>query len=383
MTRATATALILATALGLGCTKTGPTHTPEELRAIAKDATIWGFPLVDSYRIEHAYFVDRGNPEYKGPWNALTHTARVYTPEDKAIQSPNSDTPYSFLGADLRAEPLVLTIPAIEEKRYYSLQFIDGYTHNFAYAGSRSTGNNAAKIFLAGPSFKGDPPSGMDYVIRSETDLALVLYRTQLFGPDDLENVKKIQAGYAVEPLSKFLGNAPPTVPPAIDFIAPLTPEQQRTSPDFFKVLTFVLGFCPPNPADQEIRTRLARLGDPAQLSPDARKAVEAGMADAWKEFEQFKAAQIDTGKVRSGDLVGTREFLHGSALYRMAAAVLGIYGNSREEAMYPVYFVDEGGAKLDGTNRYSLRFPPGQLPPANAFWSLTLYELPASLLYA
>ena len=81
--------------------------------------------------------------------------------------------------------------------------------------------------------------------------------------------------------------------------------------------------------------------------------------------------------------MFGTREYLKNNYLYRMAAAVLGIYGNSKQEAMYPIYCVDADGQKLDGANRYTLRFAPGQLPPVNAFWSLTMYELPASLLVA
>src|SRR5215475_7497550 len=91
--------------------------SPGEARAIAKDAYIYGFPLVDNYRVQYSYFVEKTNPEYKAPWNTLVNTARVYTPEDKAIQTPNSDTPYSFVGADLRAEPLVFTVPAIEKTR--------------------------------------------------------------------------------------------------------------------------------------------------------------------------------------------------------------------------------------------------------------------------
>ena len=130
------------------------TISAHEARAIAKEAYIYGFPLVDSYRIQHSYFVDRGNPEFKAPWNALFNNARVYTPDDKAIQTPNSDTPYSYVGADLRAEPLVLTVPAVEKERYYSLQFIDMYTFNFAYVGSRATGNEAGSYLLAGPSGK-------------------------------------------------------------------------------------------------------------------------------------------------------------------------------------------------------------------------------------
>ena len=141
--------------------------SPDEARAIAKEATIYGFPLVDSYRIQYSYFVDRGDPEFKGPWNIVVSNARVSTPDDRAIQTPNADTPYSFLGADLRAEPLVITVPAIEKDRYYSLQFTDMYTFNFAYVGSRTTGNDAAKFLLAGPDWHGETPPGVRAVIRS------------------------------------------------------------------------------------------------------------------------------------------------------------------------------------------------------------------------
>src|SRR5271165_1179006 len=235
--------------------------TPAEARAIAKEATTYGFPLVDSYRVQYSYFVDRSDPEFKGPWNTLVSNARVSTPDDKAIQSPNADTPYSFVGADLRAEPLVITVPAIEKDRYYSLQFIDMYTFNFAYAGSRATGNDAGKFLLAGPNWGGEKPPGVKAVIRSETEFAFVVYRTQLFNPDDIDNVKKIQAGYKVQPLSEFLSKPATPRPPAGNFITPLTAEEERTSPEFFNVLDFVLSFGPPNPAETAMMARFARLG--------------------------------------------------------------------------------------------------------------------------
>src|SRR5688500_609631 len=184
--------------------------TPEEARTIANEAYIYGFPMVDNYRIQYAYFVDSKNPEYKAPWNQIKNIPRVFTPDDKAIQTPNSDTPYSFVGMDLRAEPLVLTVPEIDKKRYYSIQLIDAYTHNFDYIGSRTTGNEAGSFLVAGPNWKGETPKGVKQVIRSETEFVFAGYRTQLFNPADLENVKKIQAGYQAEPLSAFLGQPAP-----------------------------------------------------------------------------------------------------------------------------------------------------------------------------
>ena len=109
----------------------------------------------------------------------------------------------------------MLTVPAIDKRRYYSLQFIDMYTFNFAYVGSRATGNNAGNFLLAGPGWKGKVPPGIKAVIRSETEFAFVIYRTQLFNPADIDNVKRIQAGYKVEPLSQFLGKPAPPAPPA------------------------------------------------------------------------------------------------------------------------------------------------------------------------
>ena len=131
--------------------------TVEEVRAIAKEAYIYGFPLVDNYRIQNAYFVDKDNPDYKAPWNQLVNIPRVFTPEDKAVQTPNSDTPYSWIGLDLRTEPMVFTVPSIEKERYFSVQLIDLYTYNFDYLGSRTTGNEGGSFLLAGPNWHGDP----------------------------------------------------------------------------------------------------------------------------------------------------------------------------------------------------------------------------------
>ena len=229
----------------------------------------------------------------------------------------------------------------------------------------------------------------MTKVFRSETEFAFALYRTQLFNPDDLDNVKKVQAGYKAEPLSAFLGQPAPAAAPAIDFIKPLPRDEEKTSPEFFNILNFVLQFCPTDPSETELMARFAKIGvgrgktfDASARSPEIKTAIEQGMADAWADFAGLEK-QIAAGKVTSGDIFGTRQFLKNNYLYRMAAAVLGIYGNSKQEAMYPAYYVDATKQKLDGTNRYSLRFAPGQLPPVNAFWSLTMYKEPASLLVA
>jgi hypothetical protein len=376
--------------VGISAAQAQTNLTPAQARAIAKEAYIYGFPMVDSYRIQHAYFVDTKSPEYKTTWNTLYNTARVYTPADTAIQTPNSDTPYSFVGLDLRAEPIVLTVPPIEKDRYFSIQLVDLYTFNFAYIGSRTTGNGGGSFLIAGPGWKGKKPKGITKVIRSETELALALFRTQLFSPADIDNVKKVQAGYKAQPLSAFLGQPAPKAAPPLNFVTPLTPAAERTSLDFFNNLNFLLSLSPTDPSEKELMKRFARINvgggktfDPSKLSPEIRTAMEQGMADAWATLATFEKEKVATGKVTSGDVFGTRSHLKNNYLYRMAAAVLGIYGNSAQEAMYPIYSVDSKGQKLDGSKNYTLRFGPGQLPPVNAFWSLTMYEMPASLLVA
>ncbi len=386
--RSFAGGLALLPAVGFSAARAQTGVSPAEARAIAKEAYIYGFPLVDSYRIQYKYFVDSKDPEFKAPWGQIANTPRVYTPADTAIQTPNSDTPYSWLGLDLRTEPFVLTVPDVEKKRYYSIQFTDAYTFNIDYVGSRATGNDAANFLVAGPGWKGETPRGVKKVIRSETDILMPIYRVQLFEPDDIDNVKKVQAGFKVQPLSSFLGKPAPKAAPAIDFIKPLTVETQKTSLEFFNILNFVLRYCPTDPSEVALMKRFARIDvgagktfDASKLSPEMTRAIEDGRADALADFVAL-LQRFDEGKVTSGDVFGTRQYLKDNYLYRMGAAVLGIYGNSREDAIYPIY---NGTAKerLNGANKYTLRFAPGQLPPVNSFWSLTMYRMPESLLVA
>jgi hypothetical protein len=145
----------------------------------------------------------------------------------------------------------------------------------------------------------------------------------------------------------------------------PLAAEQQRTSLEFFNELNFILQFCPTVPSEKALMARFAKIGvgagrpfDANALSPEMRKALEDGMADAWATFKNFKETQLDTGKKTSADGFGSRASLSGRYLDRMAGAALGIYGNSKQEAIYPAYFVDSGKQPLNGANRYLINSP-------------------------
>ncbi|MBU8976596.1 DUF1254 domain-containing protein [Lysobacter sp. MMG2] len=361
--------------------------TADEARAIAKDAYIWGYPLVENYKTLYQQALDQGGPNFHAPLNQIGHSANVATPKDTAIITPNSDTPYSFLWMDLRAEPLVLSIPAMGDKRYFSVQLIDLYTFNFDYINQALTKGKAGNFLIAGPDWKGETPKGVDKVIRSETPFAYALFRTQLFDPKDLDNVKRLQSQYKVQPLSAFAGTPAPAAPPAVQF----PPYDARKANDvgFFSYLSFLLPYAPLDDSEAALRDRLAKIGvvpgkpfDENALSPAMRQALLDGIGDANKEFENFAATQMSTDKVRSADMFGTRAHLKGNALYRFAGAKQGIYGNSASEADYQGYLVDAKGQPLDASRHdYALRFPKDGLPPTNAFWSITMYDGPTKLL--
>lgn len=363
------------------------TLSEAEAASIARDAYIYGFPLVEEYKTLYAQAIDQGGPDFKAPFNQIGNTANVFTPKDRAIITPNSDTPYSFVWMDLRAEPLVLTLPPIDKKRYYSVQLIDIYTHNFAYLGTRTTGNQGGNFMIVGPDWKGEKPDGVKAVIRSESSIAYALYRTQLFNPKDLARVQAIQKGYKVRTLSAFLGQPAPAAAASIDW--PKPGADATSSLAFFRYLNFMLQFASTVPSEQDLMARFAKIGvgrglpfDENALSPAMRKGMADGMADGKTQFAEFKKKQIDTRKVSSGALFGTREHLQNNYMYRYAGAALGIFGNSIEEALYSSYYVDKDGKPLDASKmRYTLHFDQHHLPPANAFWSLTMYDGKSKLL--
>jgi hypothetical protein len=364
-----------------------PVPSIEQTKAIAEEGFIYGIPIVMNYAVMYEYAVDRTSGQFKAPFNEIKNEPRVYTYKDTAIVTPNSDTPYSFLWMDLRAEPVVLSVPAVEKSRYYSVQIEDGNTFNFGYIGSRATGNEAGKYMVVGPDWKGDTPPGIKKVFRSTTQFALAGYRTQLINPADMPNVLKVQAGYKVQLVSAYLKQPAPPAAPAINF-PKIDKEMVKTN--FFGYLDFALQFAPPGPEEQAIRTKLATIGvgagkkfDFKDLSAAHKAEVALGMKDGEAKIKQY----LDTGLKRINgwtvaSAFGDRAFFHGDWLLRAAGAVAGIYGNDAVEAVYPVTKILANGEELDGSkHNYTLTFAKGQLPPVNSFWSVTMYDGKTQLL--
>jgi hypothetical protein len=171
----------------------GESAAGNEVKAIAGEAYLYGFPMLVGYDVIYKNFIDKNSGQFKAPINRIHNEARVFSPKDTGISTPNSDTPYSMAFLDLRAEPMVLCMPEIEKARYYDVQLADLYSDNYGYMGSRTTGNGAGCYIVSGPDWQGEAPAGISRAFRSETQFSLVIYRTQLFNPEDMENVKQIQ----------------------------------------------------------------------------------------------------------------------------------------------------------------------------------------------
>ncbi len=359
----------------------------EEVKAIAEEGFIYGLPLVMCYTANYEFWIDKTSAQYKAPLGQLYNERRVFTPKDTAVITPNSDTPYSFAFVDLRVEPQVVSVPAMAKDRYYAVMLCDLNTFNYGYIGSRATGSDAGDYLIAGPEWKGETPPGIKKVFHSTTQFSIVLFRTQLFGADDMPNVAKLQDAYKVQPLSAFLKQPAPPAAPALDF-PKANAELAKT--DFFEYVDWVLAQAPAGPEEKEIRAKLAKIGiGPGKtfnfkdLSLEHKAAVLLGLKAGEKKVEEQVAAM---GKKVNGWSIGAafgdRDFYKGNWLLRAAAAKAGIFGNDAIEAMYPMTRWMPDGEVLDGgKHNYTLTFPAGQMPPVNAFWSVTMYDGKTQLL--
>ena len=358
-----------------------------ETKAIAEEGFIYGLPIVMNYAIMNEFVIDKNSGQYKAPFNMINNEARVFTYKDTAVVTPNSDTPYSIVWLDLRAEPMVISVPGVPKERYYSVQLVDGNVYNYGYIGSRSTGTQQGNYLIVGPDWKEETPAGINKVFHSTTPFGLTIFRTQLFNPEDMPNVVKVQAGYKVQPLSEFLNQPAPPAAQKIDF---LTATTAGIKDNFYEYLDAALQYVPVTPEDKEIRAKLATIGigpgktfEFKDLSLDHKAAIVLAMKEGDDKVDKYLASgRKDVNGWKIGSLFGNRTFYNGDWLLRAAAAKSGIYGNDAVEAVYPMTRLDSTGAALDGSkHNYTLTFPSGQLPPINAFWSVTMYDGKTQLL--
>ena len=365
----------------------------DDLAALAADAYIYGFPLV--YDLQKVGGLTRKGVDLvePAPFNSFGHASKLAGPDDKFV-SINNDTIYSIAQVDVSGGPLLLRVPDTAG-RYYVLQFIDAWTNNFAYVGRRATGTAAGTFLLVPPGGQGIAPDAAR-VIEFPTTVGTIVGRWACDGPADLEAVRALQGGLALEPYG--------TPAPAGGLPTPAAVPAELA---FFEQLrTWMLAF-PPSAADQAYQQRFAPLGVLDADSPYVN--CPEGLARALADGEAAAKQQIEAALTAGGlapvvngwtltfhmfdynlDHLGPGTVDDGSwtmpdrtmsYLARSLAARGGLWGNHGYEAAYPMTYTDADGNQLDGRNRYTLRF--GQDPPVDAFWSITMYDLPDFYLVA
>jgi len=351
--------------------------TPDEARHIADEAFVYAYPMVHGYRALHWLGIR------KGGFNRLDHYRHIIDPTDDLNMEVqiNLDTLYTLVPVDLRAEPLVLTVPPID--RYYSIQFSDLYMHNYFWVGTRTTGSGSGNYLITGPDWSGDLPEGITDLIYTETWVTYFIIRTVVNGPEDEPAVNAIQDGFTLQPLSRFQGREEA---PITDPGWPWPSREMLLGLPTYPYLNFLLTLAPPRDDEVELMQEFARIGigpglefDIEQFPAEIQQAIEEGAHDALK---RITAKKDDVSHRENGWWVvprirGNKELLSGSPEKRFTRAVqamFGIYGTDQEECTYFPARFDADDQRIDGGKYdYRLHFPVP--PPVEGFWSVTAYD--------
>jgi hypothetical protein len=366
-------------------TASGPL-TPAQARQVATDAYVYGIPLMEFLRTaKEQTSVARPDAESDAPLNRFGSARRLATPSNHVIVQPNNDTLYTMAHVDLSGGPLVLHVPAAARHRYYSFEFMDPYTNVFAYIGTRTTGDGPGTFLVTGPSFHGAVPREMRR-IRSPYARAWIVGRTLVLGPYDLAAAHRVQNGYRLLPLSQYLRHGlnwmPP--PPRRVIRKPLKLNEPRGLA-FFDALGTALAQNRPPARDATILRELRTVGVGPGLHPSREHLSTTVLtalqtaADQGPSYVESLRTKVATKSVAatSGWFVPPPDTGDYGTNYswRAVVALAGLAANRPAEAMYIVGATDSKLAFLNGADRYVVRFPGGQLPPARYFWSLTMYN--------
>lgn len=353
----------------------------QEITETARDAYAFFFPMLMGYRYLFGASLVPELPSHRAPVNTLSGEPRTLDHTFEEVISPNSDTPYSMANLDLRAEPMLLSVPEVTD-RFYHFQLEDLWGHNVHYIGVNTTGTGPGSYLLAGPGWDGSAPEDVDDVLRFETDVVFVIGRTQLLGPDDVSALGRVMGSYDLRPLSAHLGEARPEAKP---YDWPLWDDEASRDERFIGYANALLPLCQPlHPEDIPHLERFARIGigpgepfDPESLDEATVGAIRTGVDQARKAMEAKIDDAGDLSREANGwsiaQFFGDRQWYDGDFLLRAALAMMGWGGNNASEAFYPICRRDSDGEPLHGDNRY--RITLSSAPPARAFWSLTMYD--------
>lgn len=361
----------------------------EESCEIARDAYVYAYPIVtmDVSMRQSTNVPDAKTIPLRAPVNQFAHARTYPRAEDRDVVRYNFDTLYSPAWLDLTSGPIVLSVPDTAG-RYYLLPMLDMWTDVFCVVGSRTTGTKAGNFALVPPGWSGTLPDGLTK-IAAPTPVVWILGRTQTNGPADYGNVHKVQDGYKLTPLSQWGQSytAPAAVPtdPAIDNKTP--PLVQVNKMDGVALLSRFAELAakhPPHPNDYPMLFRMRRIGlepgkpfDAAKLDPALVKTINATAREALEDLEKSGKSGAGIGLHVNGWFYQTSTVGTYGTAYKLRAmgTLIGLGVNLPEDAVYPASFTDGEGKPYSGASRYVLHFEKGKLPPATAFWSVTLYD--------
>jgi hypothetical protein len=354
-----------------------------EARAIAVEGYLYFYPIVTMDLTRKQLINTPPTAGIGGPMNTFDNIPAFPAADMRAVVRPNFDTLYSSGWVDLTHEPMVISVPDTGG-RYYLLPMLDMWTDVFASPGWRTTGTKAASFLLVPPRWSGKVPQGLTR-IDAPTPYVWIIGRTKTDGPADYAAVHAIQKGYRITPLSGW--GRPPTsvkakIDPSVDIKTP-PKKQVDTMPGdkFFAYASELLKLHPPHITDQPIIARMKRIGiepgktfDVARLDGATRKAIDDAPAAAQKlmEWKIPTLARVVNNWSMNTDTMGVYGNYY---LKRAIVTQVGLGANLPEDAVYPLNLGDESGKPLDGVNKYVVRFGKNEIPPVDAFWSITLYD--------
>jgi hypothetical protein len=355
----------------------------EESMRIGADAYVFGYPLVTMEMTRRVMTnVDSAAGKF-APMGQFAHLRNYPTANDKEITAPNADTLYSLAWLDLSKEPYVLSIPDANG-RFYLMPMLDGWTTVFADPGTRATGTNAQKYIITGPGWKRKTPADMSQY-KSPTNIVWILGRTYSTGTEeDYAKVHSFQDQLSLVPLSSYGKEYTPPAgkaDPAQDMQTPVRDQVNRMDGiTFFKVLAELMKDNPPLSADSSFVGKMAKIGlvpgkdfDPGQLNPAVAKALES----APKLGQEKIMAEIKRiGKSKNGWTTLDKTGIYGTDyIKRAVVAAVGLGANRPEDAVYPTSDSDVDDKPYDGSKKYVMHFDKDQIPPVEAFWSMTMYD--------
>lgn len=368
----------------------------------ARNATVFFYPTLEHYKTMYIQSVVAGL-RFTAPFNSFFHATTLATPASRSVVSPNVDTLYSIAWLDLRAEPLVLSVPQVTNQdgvtpRYYSMQMIDAYTYNFAIVGSRTTSNNPQEFVIAGPNWKGRIRSTVR-VLRSKTDYVFLLGRTRVYNDSDAHWVSQnIQPHYTLTGYKSRMPSPKPTnLPPFLPLNVNDTDMRDGRTlniferPEVFTFVNFLLGYMDVYDGDRTKFEMYSEIGIGPNISftpvlgdRSLYIAILLGVRAGYNLI--FASSSFSTtthGWTVAVDPppFGNYSAMGGRDLIRAVSAYVGLFGQSPEEAYYPLARVDVEGNPLDCSNgaEYTITFPANQ-PEMSitepGFWSVTMYGL-------